>query len=200
MKEFLNNKANIGLIASHLSDIMSLLEIPITESNKDTPHRVAKMWVTEIFANRNNSNIQEELIDKMKVFPNDYTDNEVIIIKDIPFSSTCEHHWLPFSGTCTVGYVPDKNIIGLSKIPRVVRYFSKQPQLQEQFTQDIGEYLLGVLHPKALFVEVEAKHMCVMCRGAESECSTRTYYKNYNADMTTYEEFMSYYKDFKDRI
>lgn len=189
----------IKQIEEHISEVMKILDIPITESNKDTPHRVAKMWVDELFQYRNNLNIGM-LHDKMKVFPNDYTDNEVIIIKDIPFSSTCEHHWLPFSGTCTVGYVPDKDIIGLSKIPRVVKYFSKQPQLQEQLTQDIGVYLLGILHPKALFVEVEAKHQCVMCRGAESDCTTRTYYKNYNAGKITRDEFNSFYKDFKDRI
>lgn len=186
-------------IEEHLVEVMKILDIPITDSNKDTPHRVAKMWVDELFQYRNNLNIGL-LHDKMKVFPNDYTDNEVIIVKDIPFSSTCEHHWLPFSGICTVGYVPDKDIIGLSKIPRVVKYFSKQPQLQEKFTQDIGIYLLGVLHPKAIFVEVESKHLCVMCRGAESDCTTRTYYKNYNSGKIKHEEFISLYKDFKDRI
>ena len=145
VKEFLNDEVNIELVSERLTDIMSLLEIPITESNKDTPYRVAKMWVTEIFANRNNSNIQEELIDKIKLFPNEYTNGEIIVIKDIPFNSTCEHHWLPFSGTVSVGYVPSDKIIGLSKVPRVVKYFSKQPQLQEKLTANIGEFLLPFL-------------------------------------------------------
>lgn len=195
VKEFLDDKVNIGLIASHLSDIMSLLEIPITESNKDTPYRVAKMWVTEIFANRNNSNIQEELIDKIKLFPNDYTTGEIIVIKDIPFNSTCEHHWLPFSGTVSVGYVPSDKIIGLSKVPRVVKYFSKQPQLQEKLTANIGEFLFDCLSPYALFVKVSAKHQCVMCRGAESDCTTETYFKKFLS-----EEYQKQYEKFGEKL
>ena len=77
-------------------------------------------------------------------------------------------------GLVTVSYVPDKTIVGLSKIPRVVKYFSQRPQLQERLTKDIGEYLVDLLQPKSLTVEVTATHTCVMCRGAESNCSTST--------------------------
>lgn len=179
-------------IKEHLEEIMKVLEIPITDSNKDTPLRVAKMWCNELFANRNNQNI-EELNNTMKLFPNDYG-SEMVIVKDIPFNSICEHHWLPFSGKVTVGYVPNFNVIGLSKIPRVVKYFSKKPQLQEQLTTEIGEYLKDVLEPHAIFVEVEATHQCVKCRGAESDCNTKTYYK------MTHKGFENYYQEFKDRM
>ncbi len=163
-------------IAELVQTIMKILELPITESNEDTPKRIAKMWCNELFKNRNLSNFKE-LEESMTLFPNKYEDNELVIMKDITFNSMCEHHWLPFSGTVTVGYVPNRTVIGLSKIPRVVKYFSKMPQLQEQFTQDIGNYLCKILQPHALFVEVEAKHQCVSCRGAESDCSTHTNFK-----------------------
>ena len=172
----INNK--VEDIKEHIEAIMEILEIPITESNKNTPLRVAKMWCNELFLNRNNANI-EELKERMKLFPNNYS-SDMVIMNDIPFNSMCEHHWLPFSGTVTVGYVPNQTVIGLSKIPRVVRYFSKKPQLQEQFTTEIGEFLFDLLEPHALFVECEAKHQCVMCRGAESDCSTKTYFKRIN--------------------
>lgn len=173
----INNK--VEDIKEHIEAIMGILEIPITESNKNTPLRVAKMWCNELFLNRNNANM-EELKERMKLFPNDYS-SDMVIMRNMPFNSMCEHHWLPFSGTVTVGYVPNETVIGLSKIPRVVRYFSKKPQLQEQFTTEIGEFLFNLLEPHALFVEVEAKHQCVMCRGAESDCSTKTYFKKINA-------------------
>lgn len=179
-------------IKEHIKAIMDILEIPITESNKNTPLRIAKMYANELFVNRNNNNI-EELKSRMKTFPNKYG-CDMVIVKDIPFDSTCEHHWLPFSGKVTVGYVPNDTVIGLSKIPRVVKYFSKKPQLQEQLTVEIGTFLYGQLTPHALFVEVEATHQCVKCRGAESDCSTKTYFKYCD------EGFEQFYQDFKDRM
>lgn len=175
-------------IKDHIAAIMEILEIEETDSNRNTPLRVAKMWCNELFANRNDAHM-EELKSSIKVFPNEYK-SDMVIVRDIPFSSTCEHHWLPFSGVVTVGYVPDKTVIGLSKIPRIVRYFSKKPQLQEQLTSEIGGFIWKNLSPHAVFVEVEAKHQCVMCRGAESDCSTHTYYCQTDVDhKDSYTEF-----------
>ena len=101
-------------------------------------------------------------------------------MKDIEFNSTCEHHWLPFSGKVTVAYVPDKVVIGLSKIPRVVKYFSKQPTLQEKLGKDIGEYLFKKLQPLCIMVFITSTHSCVKCRGAESDCSTITRYSKWD--------------------
>lgn len=179
-------------IKEHVEAIMNILGIQETESNKNTPLRVAKMWCNELFLNRNNNNI-EELNARMKTFPNEYQ-SDIVIVKDIDFDSICEHHWLPFSGTVTVGYVPNYRVIGLSKIPRVVKYFSKKPQLQEQLTTEIGEYLYNLLEPHAIFVEVKSKHQCVKCRGAESDCTTRTSYKRVNAG------FEDSYREFKIRM
>lgn len=186
----INNK--VEAIKEHVKAIMEILEIPETESNKNTPLRVAKMWCNELFVNRNNANMQE-LLDTMKLFPNEY-DSEMVIVKGIDFNSTCEHHWLPFSGKVTIGYVPNETVVGLSKIPRVVRYFSKKPQLQEQLTTEIGEFLWEALKPHALFVEVEATHQCVKCRGVENDCSTITYFKR------TEPNYEQSYKEFKDRM
>ena len=186
----INNK--VEAIKEHLEAIMKILEIPITESNKNTPLRVAKMWCNELFENRNNRNI-EDLEDKMTTFPNEYG-SDIVIIKDINFNSICEHHWLPFSGKVTVGYVPSDKVVGLSKVPRVVKYFSRKPQLQEQLTTEIGEFLYELLEPHALFVEVESTHQCVKCRGAESDCVTRTSFKKVNTG------FEDSYQEFKDRM
>lgn len=164
-------------VAKHIAYISNLLEIPQTESNRDTPKRVAKMLVKELFENRNDMNL-DGLNRSMTTFPNEGS-NSPISLSGISFSSTCEHHWLPFFGTVEVTYVPSDHIIGLSKIPRVVRYFSRRPQLQERFTNDIGNYLVNLLNPKELYITVRARHTCVMCRGAESDCETETLF-SYN--------------------
>ena len=169
----MTDKNVIEQIAGHISAISSLLGISITESNKDTPLRVAKMYCNELFVNRNNQNI-EELNAKMKVFPAENT-NPVTV--EVPVNSSCEHHWLPFMGKVSVTYIPKDKIIGLSKIPRVVDFFSKKPQLQERLTTEIGEYLVSVIDPEYLSVRMVATHTCVSIRGAKSPCETITVYE-----------------------
>lgn len=159
-------------IRKHIEAIADILGLEKNASNENTPLRVAKMYCNELFKNRNNANL-EELNSRMKVFPNEGTTTP-ITMSGIEFCSTCEHHWLPFMGSVTVSYIPDKSIVGLSKIPRVVKYFSQRPQLQERLTNDIGKYLVDLLQPKSLTVVVNATHTCVMCRGAESNCDTAT--------------------------
>lgn len=160
-------------IEGHISAISSLLGFPITESNKDTPHRVAKMYCNELFENRNNQNI-EDLNARMKVFP---AENHNPVTVTVPFNSVCEHHWLPFMGSVTVTYIPKDTIIGLSKIPRVVKFFSRKPQLQERLTTEIGEYLVSFIQPEYLKVEMTATHTCVSIRGIETSCETTTVYE-----------------------
>lgn len=190
----MTDKYVLSEVEAKIGEIMELLEIPCTPSTEGTPHRIAKMWCNEIFKNRNNANIEEELISKIKLFPNEYHNTDLIVVKDIPFTSTCEHHFMPFIGKVSIGYVPRDVVVGLSKIPRVVKYFSKKPQLQEQFTSEIGTFLLDFLKPYALFVEVEADHTCVLCRGAESPCSTHTSFKWYE------EGYFEAYEDFLRRL
>lgn len=169
----MTDKELVKEIAGHISAISSLLGFPVTESNKDTPLRVAKMYCNELFRNRNNRHLNE-LNDKMKVFP---AENHNPVSVEVPVNSSCEHHWLPFMGNVVVTYVPKDKIIGLSKIPRVVDYFSKKPQLQERLTTEIGEYLVSVIDPEYLSVRMIATHTCVSIRGAKSPCKTTTVYE-----------------------
>lgn len=166
-------------IKKHIEAISDILGFEKTDSNENTPLRVAKMYCNELFKNRNNENI-EELNSQMKLF--DYYPTGItqpIVMRGIEFHSTCEHHWLPFMGIAEVAYKPTNKIIGLSKIPRVVKYFSQKPQLQEKLTNEIGEYLFNLLQPEWIKVKLIATHTCVMCRGAESDCETETSYVRY---------------------
>lgn len=164
-------------IRKHFESIMDLLNIERNSSNENTPLRVSKMLCNELFASRNNIGIAE-LDNQMKVFMCDWdeSDSNAISIKDIPVHSMCEHHWLPMIGTCTVTYIPSDRVIGLSKVPRVVKYFSRKPQLQERLTTEIGEYLVSVLDPRYLSVSIDCEHMCVQMRGAEANCITSTFF------------------------
>ena len=167
----INNK--VEEIKVHVQAISDILGIKKTAGNENTPLRVAKMFVDELFVNLNDYNIND-LDNRMKVFALEADDGEPITLDKIPFYSMCEHHFLPMHGTVKVSYVPSDCIIGLSKIPRVVEYFSRRPQLQERYTQDIGNYLYDILKPKNIKVEVTAQHMCVSMRGAKSELVTIT--------------------------
>lgn len=164
-------------IERHIKDIMNILGMEFNDSTKGTPHRIAKMYMNEVFANRNNHNIEEELNSKIKCFPIDYSNEqqEMIILKDIPFYSMCEHHFMPFSGKITVAYVPSNKIIGLSKIPRIVKYFSKKPQLQERLVKEIADYVYEQTEALAVFVLAkDTIHTCVTARGIETYCDTDT--------------------------
>lgn len=180
----MTDERKIELIKEHVGGIFDILGLEITESSKDTPLRVAKMYFNELFKNRNNHNIEEELNSKMKLFPCTPKGTvQPITVRGIEFNSVCEHHWLPFMGVAEISYKPLNQIIGLSKIPRVVKYFSQKPQLQENLTNEIGEYLFNLIKPEWVKVKLIATHTCVMCRGAESECETETVYEKYNTDI-----------------
>ena len=183
-------------IKKHIEAISDILGLEKTDSNENTPLRVAKMYCNELFKNRNNENIKE-LNSQMKLF--DYTPvgvTQPIIMRGIEFHSTCEHHWLPFMGVAEVSYKPTNKIIGLSKIPRVVKYFSQKPQLQEKLTNEIGEYLFNLLQPEWIQVKLTATHTCVMCRGAESDCETETMYVKRTTDSVLGSELYGTYPFF----
>ena len=183
-------------IKKHIEAISNILGFEKTDSNENTPLRVAKMYCNELFKNRNNENI-EELNSQMKLF--DYTPvgiTQPIVMRGIEFHSTCEHHWLPFMGVAEVSYKPTNKIIGLSKIPRVVKYFSQKPQLQEKLTNEIGEYLFNLLQPEWIQVKLTATHTCVMCRGAESDCETETMYVKRTTDSVLGSELYGTYPFF----
>lgn len=166
------------LIAEKISEIMELLNIKITDSNKDTPRRIAKMYNNEVFKNISRNDPTEDF--KVTLFD---AENKNRIGVKVPVKSMCEHHWLPFIGEATITYIPNKKIIGLSKIPRIVKFFSQKPQLQERLTNEIGEYLVSVLDPDYLCIKIVAEHTCVSMRGAESPCETTTLFTYEGSEM-----------------
>lgn len=153
---------------SHIQAILKHIgENPSREGLKDTPERVIRSY-EKIFAG-----YQQNAEDFLTTFDSEGYD-EMIICKDIEFYSTCEHHMLPFFGTAHVAYIPNKKIIGLSKIPRLVDMFARRLQNQERLTQQIAETLLHILDAKGVGVIIEAKHMCMMARGVEKQAATMT--------------------------
>lgn len=157
-------------IEQKLSDIMFMFNIPVEGGTKKTPERATKALNTLFESHRIPIGF---LIEQMTTFKAE--SQSPVIVKDIPFYSMCEHHLLPFFGTATITYIPDNRILGLSKFARVVKYFSRKAQVQERLTRDIGTFLVYILNPKYLKVELNnCRHMCVEMRGIESTNSTDT--------------------------
>jgi len=130
-----------------------------------TPDRVAK--ALRYLTSGYDQDVKEVLNDAM--FVEEY--DEMVIVKDIDFSSLCEHHLLPFIGKCHVAYMPNRKIVGLSKIPRMVEMFSRRLQVQERLTTQIANTLNEALQPRGVAVVVEAIHLCMMIRGVEKQNS-----------------------------
>lgn len=135
-------------------------EDPRREGLLDTPRRIADMY-GEIFAG-----LWQDPRELLAVTFNEGHD-EMVILKDIPFYSLCEHHFLPFHGVAHVGYIPEGRVVGISKIARVVEAFAKRPQLQERLTAQIADCILDALQPDGVAVIVEAEHLCMTMRGVK---------------------------------
>ena len=135
-------------------------EDPDREGLRDTPARIARMYA--------------ELFEGLRVDPREYLDthfavdhDEMVILKDIPFYSICEHHFMPFHGIAAVGYIPDGKIVGLSKLARLVEAYARRPQIQEQLTGQIADALMDTLEPDGVAVVIEAEHLCMTQRGVK---------------------------------
>ncbi|MFH1423236.1 MAG: GTP cyclohydrolase I FolE [Planctomycetota bacterium] len=139
-------------------------ENPDREGLKETPNRFARMC-RELFAGIS--------IDPTKVIKllKDPEHDEIVLVKDVPFYSMCEHHMLPFSGVCHVAYIPDTRVTGLSKIVRLIEAFSRRLQIQERLTTQIAETLMSCLNPKGVIVVMEAEHLCMTMRGVQKQGS-----------------------------
>ena len=156
-----------------LQEITKLLlseigEDPTREGLINTPERVAKAW--DFFSQGYRTNVQEIVNDA--IFEEDCS--EMVVVRDIEFFSMCEHHMIPFFGRCHVGYLPNKKIIGLSKIPRIVDAFSQRLQVQERLTSQIAETLMDILDPIGVGVVMEGRHLCMQMRGVEKQNSFAT--------------------------
>jgi GTP cyclohydrolase IA len=132
-----------------------------SESTRETPARMARAYA-ELFET-------EPL--RLTTFPNDAGYDELVLARDIPFRTVCEHHLLPFAGVAHVGYVPGERILGLSKLARVVQYYAARPQVQERLTKQVADCLATRLRPSAVGVVLEAEHTCMTLRGVQSRGS-----------------------------
>ncbi|PSR05971.1 MAG: GTP cyclohydrolase I FolE [Bacteroidetes bacterium SW_10_40_5] len=164
----MDDNLKMELIEKHFREIMEILGLDLNDDSlKGTPKRVAKMYVEEIC-----SGLKPENKPSVSLFENKYQYNEMMVQKNISVHSHCEHHFLPIEGKAHVAYVSNGNVIGLSKINRIVKYFSKRPQVQERLTKQIADSLKTVLGTEDVAVLIDAHHMCVSSRGIQDTCSS----------------------------
>ncbi len=183
----LTDEEKITLIQEKFSDIMNIMGLDLNDDSlKGTPKRVAKMFIQEIFSGLNPKNKPE-----IKVFENKYQYDSVLVEKNIKVNSFCEHHFLPIVGKAHVGYIPKNKVVGLSKLNRVVDYFSRRPQVQERLTKQILEELVETLFTDDVIVVIDAVHLCVSARGVKDlSSSTQTIqYSGRFTDIRFREEF-----------
>jgi GTP cyclohydrolase I len=157
----------IAAIEPHFKAIMEILGMDLRDDSlRGTPLRVAKMYVKELFQGLNPANMPS-----MTLFENKFQYNEMLVEKNINFYTNCEHHFVPFFGKAHVAYISSGKVIGLSKLNRLVEYFSKRPQVQERLTMQIGKALQTVLQTQDVAVMMDAKHLCVSSRGVKDDSS-----------------------------
>lgn len=157
-------------IEQHMKAILTLMSLDLTDDSlEETPRRIAKMYVDEIF-----SGLDYENFPKITVIDNKMGFDEMVRVQDISLTSTCEHHLVTIDGLATVAYLPRKKIIGLSKINRIVRFFAQRPQVQERLTQQVLVALQTLLETKDVAVKMDAVHYCVKSRGVMDSTSSTT--------------------------
>lgn len=171
----------------HITELLKHIgEDPNREGLADTPSRVIKSFKTLY------SGYDKNPEDILTVFDGENYD-EMIIVKDIEFYSTCEHHMLPFFGKVHIGYLPTDKIVGLSKMPRFVEIFARRLQNQERLTSQIAETINSLISPKGVGVIVEAKHFCMMARGIQkqsSQVTTSAVIGHFKTNLNTRSEFL----------
>ncbi len=180
----------MAIIEDKFRDIMETLGLDLTDDSlRGTPHRVAKMFVKEIFYGLNPANKP-----KISVFENKFKYNEMLVEKNINMNSTCEHHFLPIVGKAHVAYISNGEVIGLSKINRIVGYYARRPQVQERLTVQIANELREILKTDDVAVIIDAKHMCVSSRGIQDESSSTVTaeYSGKFKDKSVRDEFLKY--------
>lgn len=157
-------------IEQHMREILNLLGLDLTDDSlEETPQRIAKMYVDEIFSGLDYANFP-----KITVIENKMKVSEMVKVKDITLTSTCEHHLVTIDGTAAVAYIPRGKIIGLSKINRIVHFFAQRPQVQERMTQQILVALQTLLESDDVAVTIDATHYCVKSRGVMDATSVTT--------------------------
>ena len=192
LKENAFDKSNfekIKTIENHFRIILDELGLDLNDDSlKGTASRVAKMYVNEIFGGLDPRNKP-----KISLFENKYNYNKMLIEKNINLNTTCEHHFLPIIGIAHIAYISSGKVIGLSKLNRIVKYYSDRPQVQERLTTQIYNELIAVLDTENVMVVIDAKHLCVTSRGIKDDsCSTIT--EMYGGDFNVYNKRNEFYK------
>lgn len=186
----LSEDEKIKIISKLFEQIMMTLGLDLEDDSlKDTPRRVAKMYVREIF-----SGLSPQNFPKMTSIDNKLEYNEMVTVKDISIISVCEHHFVTIDGKATISYIPKDRVIGLSKINRIAKFFSRRPQVQERLTKQIADCLTQVLDTPDVAVSITAKHYCVVQRGVEDAGSvtvTTDLRGAFREDLRTRKEFLN---------
>jgi len=157
------------------------------EGLKDTPHRVAEAWrfLTRGYEQRVEDVVKEAMFE--------VESNHMIIVRDVEIYSLCEHHLLPFFGRCHIGYIPEKRVLGVSKLARIVDMFARRLQIQERLTHQIAQTIMETIEPEGVGVVIEAQHLCMMMRGVEKQNSrmvTSAMMGTFRDSSTTRNEFL----------
>ena len=165
-----DDQYKIDTIAWHFEEIMKTMGLDLDDDSlSGTPMRVAKMYVNEIFEGLDPKNKPD-----VTLFENKFNYNQMLVERNIKLHSYCEHHFVPILGKAHVAYISNGQVIGLSKINRIVDYFARRPQVQERLTEQIADELKKVLHTEDVAVIIDADHMCVVMRGVKDHGSSTT--------------------------
>lgn len=188
----MSDAEKIDKIQDHFKEIMHTLGLDLEDDSlKGTPYRVAKMYVKEIFNGLDPKNRPEA-----RTFSNNYDYNDMVMEKNIQVTSFCEHHFLPFIGKAHVAYIASGKVIGLSKINRLVDYFSRRPQVQERLTLQIADALSDAMGTEDVAVFIDSKHLCVSTRGIRdvSSSTITTEFRGAFKDEATQRKFIDFIK------
>ncbi len=189
LENALTNEQKYQKIKASMVDVVATLGLDLTDDSlAETPHRIAKMFVDEVFAGLDYSTFPS-----ISIIENKMALEEMVKVSDIAFTSTCEHHFVTIDGFAKVAYIPKDKIIGLSKINRIVRFFAQRPQVQERLTQQVLVALQSLLGTKDVAVSIEATHYCVKARGvmdASSSTLTSAYGGLFKSSKSTRREFL----------
>jgi GTP cyclohydrolase I len=186
----LDDESKIRLIERHFSAILETLGLDLTDDSlKDTPKRVAKMYVKELFSGLNPINKPA-----IALFENPFRYNQMVVEKNISVYSNCEHHFVPIVGKAHVAYISNGKVIGLSKLNRIVQYCSRRPQIQERLTVQIANMVKEVMGISDVAVYIDASHHCVSSRGVRDEGSSTVTvdYSGRFRDIETRNEFLQF--------
>ncbi|MCC4817389.1 GTP cyclohydrolase I FolE [Vibrio lentus] len=185
----MNPNQKYNRIKGLLTEVVSTLGLDLTDDSlAETPHRIAKMYVHEIF-----SGLDYDNFPKISVIENKMSVDEMVKVSDIDLTSTCEHHFITIDGLAEVAYIPENKILGLSKINRIVRFFAQRPQVQERLTQQILVAIQTLVETENVAVTIKATHYCVKSRGvmdANSETSTTALGGTFKTNPQTRAEFL----------